>query len=92
MSDFRLGDRTVIIAGQSTRLRLSVSALAEMADGLAVGSPTQMAEKLRQASLSDWNVMVSAMAHPCPVEALSRDQLSSLLPVLSLMVAESLTP
>lgn len=83
MSGFRPGDKTVLIAGHSTRLRLTVGALAEIADSLDADSPIALAARLRKANLAEWNLVLRAMATPRPVADLAPEKLLSLMPILS---------
>ena len=92
MSDFRLGDRHVAVTGVSTRLRLTVSALAEMASGLEAASPSDLAARLRRATIADWNIILRAMASPRPREDLSDAEFSELLPIISVVISTGLAP
>ena len=91
MSEFRIGDRRVVIAGVPTHLRLSLSALAEMASGLEAGSPAELAARLRRAAAADWTLILQAMATPRPTEDLSKTELLALVPTLSAVMSEGLT-
>ena len=89
---FRLGDRYVEIAGVRTCLRLSVSALAEMASTLEAQSPSELAARLRHATSKDWNIILRAVATPRPREDLSDSEISELLPILSAVISAGLAP
>ena len=89
MSGYRLGDRHVEIAGQSHRLRLTVSALAEMASVFDAQSPKALADGLRHASLADWNRVLRCIAVPTPL-GLGREALVQIMPDLSALIAEGL--
>ena len=90
MSEFRIGDRRVVIAGVSTRLRLSLSALAEIASGLEAGSPAELAARLRRADDDDWTLILQAMATLRPTQDLSKTELLALVPTLSAVMSEGL--
>ena len=92
MSGFRRGDRHVEIAGVSTRLRFTVSSLAEMASGLEAQSPAELATRLRRAATEEWNIILRAMATPRPSENLSDAELSGILPILSAVISAGLAP
>ena len=53
MSSYRMGGRRVEVAGQSYRLRLTVSALAEIASVFEAQCPNAFADVLRRAILAD---------------------------------------
>jgi len=91
VSSFRPGDRTVEIAGVATRLRLTVAALAEMADALEVDSPGAMATRLRTATPEDWNILLGCLASPKPETQLSAAQLAVILSEISAVIAEGLS-
>ena len=91
MSGYRRGDQLVEIAGQPTRLRLSVAALAEIADVLATESPAALATRLRCASVADWNQILRAVATPRPNAPLAKDELMTLMPILGSVIAKGLT-
>ena len=90
MSGFRPGDRTVDIAGVSHRLRLTVSALAEMASVFEAESPKALAARLRRATVSDWNEVLRIVAMPSPSRALQREELLSVLPEVSVLISDGL--
>ena len=90
MSGFRPGDRYVEINGVQTRLRLSLSALAEMASELNASSPEGLALRIRSASLSDWNRILRAVATPRPEISLAENDLEGLLPILTSVISEGL--
>ena len=92
MSGYRLGDRHVEIAGVSTRLRLSVSALAEMANELGAESPADLAARLRRATTADWSIILRAMATPRPKEDLIKSEFSEIVPILGAVMSEGLPP
>ena len=92
MIGFRIGDRDVIIDGVETRLRLTVSALAEIAVGLEAQSPKALANRLRKMSVADWNVVVKALAKPVPKTDLSKTKLTEIMPALSAVIADGLSP
>ena len=90
MSAFRPGDRTVEIAGVCHRLRLSVSALAEMATAFEAESPKALAARLRTATVADWNTVLRIVATPRPTTALERDELLAVMPDLSALISDGL--
>ena len=90
MSGFRPGDRTVEIAGVCHRLRLTVSALAEMANVFEAESPKALAARLRRATVSDWNEVLRIVVMPPPAKALERNELLPLLPELSALISDGL--
>lgn len=94
MSGFRPGDRTVVIDGQVTRLRLSVSALAEIADITKTDSPTALANRLRQAGrggdMGVWQGLVRALATPRPAAEIPEETLAKILPDIAAVIAEGL--
>ena len=89
-NSFRMGDKIIEIAGLQRRLRLSVSALAEMADAFDADSPKALAACLRTATLQDWNLVLACVARPPMTRDLGRADMLSLLPVLSELIAEGL--
>jgi hypothetical protein len=91
MSEYRLGDRHLVIAGVETRLRFTVLALAEITSTLKTDTPSALALRLRRASDADWNVVVRALATPRVLDALSRTELEKILPDLSSLISEGLT-
>ena len=96
MSDFRPGDKYIDVGGTRTRLRLSVSALAEIASVMEAGSPSDLAQRLRRAGASmgerEWNLILQAVASPRPIEALDEGKLTDILPTLSAVISEGLSP
>jgi len=88
MSRFRIGDRHVDIAGERIRLRLSISALAEIASGMEAESPRDLATRLRNATLADWNLILCSMATPRPDANLSKSELLELVPILGAVMSE----
>ena len=80
----------VVIAGVSYRLRLSVSALAEMALVFEADSPKALAAGLRKATLTDWNDIFRAVATPPPVSTFGRDDIIGILPALSALMRDGL--
>jgi hypothetical protein len=90
MSAFRAGDKIVEIAGVERRLRLSVSALAEMADAFDAESPKVLADCLRTATLRDWNIVLGCVARPPMPRHLVREEMLAVLPILSELIAEGL--
>ena len=89
MSSYRMGDRRVEVAGQSYRLRLTVSALAEIAFVFEAQSPKALAGVLRTASLADWNRVLRCVATPKPA-SLTREDMMQILPDISALIAEGL--
>lgn len=90
MSNYRLGDRVVEVAGQSYRLRLSVAALAQMASVFAAESPKALADYLRKADLAEWNKVFRCVATPIPASEFGRDALVGILPELSALISDGL--
>lgn len=88
MSGFRIGDRQCEIGGVSTRLRLSISALAEIADGLNAASAKDLAARLRRANAADWMIILRAVATPSPAKNISESDLLKLVPILSSLISE----
>ena len=91
MSEFRPGDRYVVIDGMRRRLRLSISALAEIAHVLQAETPSELAGNLRRAGPPEWNLILNAMATPRPEIDLSEERLAQIVPILSAVISESLT-
>ena len=89
MSGYRLGDRSVEIAGRSYRLRLTVSALAEIAFVFDAESPKALAGVLRTAGLADWNRVLRCVASPKPAD-LGREELVQIMPDISALITEGL--
>lgn len=89
MSDFRIGDRIIEIAGTRHRLRLSVSALAEIASVFEAESPKALAARLRKATVSDWNRVLRIVATPRPM-TLERDEMLAVMPELSALISDGL--
>lgn len=89
-TDFRTGDRGVEIAGQPHRLRLSVSALAEIAARFEAESPKALAAHLRRAALADWNIILRCTASPRVRHDLTRDEMLKLIPELGALMTEGL--
>ena len=89
MNEFRPGDRTIEILGQLHRLRFTVSNLAEIGSVFGADSPKALAAHIRQATLSDWNVILGIVATPRP-PALERDDMEVALPTLSALIADGL--
>jgi len=73
-------------------LRLSVSALAEIASEFGARSPTELAARLRSANAVDWHVILRAMATPRPKDNLSNTELLDLVPTLSAVMTAGLMP
>jgi hypothetical protein len=92
MSAFRLGDRQGVIAGVETRLRLTLSGLAEITSALGTDSPSALAARLRDATDADWNIVLRAMAQPRPKTVLTQADLGQVLPALSAVIADGLNP
>jgi len=90
MSGFRAGDKIVEIRGREHRLRMSVSALAELAAVFEADSPKALATRLRRATLTDWNRILRAMAMPGLGQNLGRSEIEPLLPILSNLIREGL--
>lgn len=90
MSGYRIGDRRIVAAGEPVRLRLSVSALAEIAVHFAAEDAQDLAVKLRGAGAKDWNAVYAALATPRPLTALTDSELAQILPEISLVIAEGL--
>ena len=93
MSGFRAGDRTVEILGERRHLRLSLSALAEIASELEAESPQALAARLRRASPADWHIILRALSAPPPdrdllAGELSDGELAGLMPVISAVISE----
>jgi len=91
MSTFRLGDRFVLLRGQHTRLRLSISALAEIASGLGAQTPSALGAKLRSANLAQWNLVLRALSDPKPQAALTQAEMADLLPSISDVMTHGLS-
>ena len=89
MSDFRIGDRRVEIAGRQHRLRLSVSGLAEMAAVFEADNPKALAARLRKATVEDWNRVLRIVATPRPM-MLGRDEMLAVMPDLSALISDGL--
>ena len=89
MSSYRMGDRVVEVSGQSYRLRLTVSALAEIASVFEAQSPKALADVLRSASLADWNRVLRCVAMPKPA-ALTREDMEQIMPEISALITEGL--
>ena len=89
MSSYRMGDRRVEVAGQSYRLRLTVSALAEIASVFEAQSPKALAGVLRSASLADWNRVLRCVAMPKPA-SLTREDMEQIMPEISALITEGL--
>lgn len=90
MSGYRIGDRRIVVAGEPVKLRLSVSALAEIAVHFAAEDARDLAVKLRGSGAKDWNAVYAALAIPCPQTALTESELAQILPEISLVIAEGL--
>jgi len=90
MSEFRVGDRIAEITGQPYHLRLSVSALAEMAFRLEAESPKALAARLRSATLADWNIVLDCVTRPVLTRDLGREEMLSVLPILSAVITDGL--
>lgn len=89
MTDFRYGDRAIFIQGEPYRLRLSVSAIAELASVFDAQSPKDLAERLRRANVADWNRIFQLIATPIPPN-LTRDEMVKILPEISTVIREAL--
>jgi len=89
MSGYRIGDRSVEIAGQSYRLRLSVAAMAEIVSVFDAESPKALAGVLRAASLADWNRVLRCVASPKPAD-LGREDMVQIMPDISALITEGL--
>ncbi len=92
MSDFRAGDRHILIGGVRRRLRFTVSSFAEIASFMQADSPADLAMKLRGAGAEEWNLILQAQATPRPQEPLPQDEIAEILPVLSAVIASGFTP
>lgn len=90
MTPYRSGDKTVEINGKNCRLRLSVSALAQIAFLLNAETPKALADRLRRATLADWNAIFRCVAIPPFSAPLSRTEMERALPILSELIAEGL--
>lgn len=90
MSGYRAGDRRVVISGRQHRLRLSVSSLAEMAHAFEAETPKALAARLRIATLADWNQVLACVATPSLPRDLPREEMLSLLPILSELMTDGL--
>ncbi len=91
MSPYRKGDQTVRVRGGVVRLRLTTAALVEIAEKLETGSPSALGARLRRATIQDWNIVFAALANPRPDTALSKVELTDLMPCISAVIAEGLT-
>ena len=89
MTDFRPGDRTVMIEDEPYRLRLSISAFAELASVFDAQGPKDLAERLRRANIEDWNRIFQLIATPIPPK-LTRDEMVEILPEISTVIREAL--
>lgn len=89
MTEFRPGDRTIAIADQIHRLRLTVSGLAEIASVFQAKDPKALAARLRKANLADWNLILRCVATP-PPPVLRQDEMKVAVPVLSALIADGL--
>ena len=89
MTDYRPGDRTVFIEGEPFRLRLTVSAFAEMASVFDALGPKDFAARLRCANVADWNRILQLIATPLPPD-LSRDEMVKILPEMSTVIRDGL--
>jgi hypothetical protein len=85
-----MGDRQVVVTGQVYRLRLTVSALAQMASVLEADSPKALAARLRKAGLAEWNVVFRCVATPASKTAFGREKMVEILPSLSALMSEGL--
>ena len=92
MSEYRAGDRIINIGGVRTRLRFSLSALAEMAELMRAESPSDLARGLRRAGVAEWNLILKTLATPRPNKPLRQDSFAEILPTLSAVIAEGFTP
>lgn len=90
MSGFRKGDKIVEAGGRQYRLRLSVSALAQIANTFDAESPRALADRLRRATLADWNLILRCVAVPPFATPLSRTEMEAALPTLSALLTEGL--
>ncbi len=90
MRGYRAGDKVVEIAGQEHCLRLSVSSLAEMANVFKAETPKALAARLRRATLADWNRVLACVATPVLPRDMHRDEMLSLLPILSELITDGL--
>ena len=90
MTPFRPGDKTVKIDGKICRMRLSVSALAQIADVFGAETPKALADRLRRATLADWNAIFLCVAIPPFSTPLSRSEMERVLPILSDLIADGL--
>jgi len=91
MTSFRPGDRIVRLGGVETRLRFTISALAEIADQLQASSPSELAEKLRGASSHEWSHVVRALTMPRFKGEFPESDFAELLPVVSRVIADGLS-
>ena len=89
MSEFRPGDKSVEIKGEIYRLRLTVSALAKLADVFQAEDPKALAARLRKATLADWNMILRTVATPQP-SVLQRAEMLAVIPELSALMTEGL--
>ena len=85
MSAYRPGDITVDIAGVSTRLRLTLSSLAEMSETLGVQGPAELSAALRTGGAPAWRVVLTTVSTPRP-EGMTEPELAALLPQLSALI------
>ncbi len=94
MSGFRPGDRIVMIDGVETRLRLTLSALAEIAALTNTGTPAALAHRLRQAGRETgsgvWQPILKAIATPRPAGDISPSDMGRILPDLTAVIVEGL--
>ena len=89
MSGFRPGDRTVLIKGELCRLRMTVSALANMANVFQADSPKALAARLRKATLADWNMILQIVSTPRPA-VLQREDMMKVMPELGWLMTDGL--
>ena len=94
MSSYRPGDRSVTINGVPTRLRLTVAALAEIAEMTHSSTPAALANRLRQAGRETgsgvWQGILRALATPRPEGEISEAEMARLLPDIAAVITEGL--
>jgi len=94
MMGYRIGDKTVLIKGVPTRLRLSVSALAEITQLTQSDSPAALAQQLRragkEADIELWGLILNALATPRPKGTIEASELTKILPDIAAVISEGL--
>jgi len=63
-----------------------------MASALEAESPSDLAARLRRATVADWNIILRAVATPRPVTDVAQSELMELAPILSAVMSEGLAP